>query len=65
MARKAFHEGITHAHTKGNLNKWVKAKKADNIRLYGDYAYVFCGEVLVTVIVIPASLKKDLKSMLR
>lgn len=70
MARKAFHEGITHAHTKGNLNKWVtslffKAKKADNIRLYGDYAYIFCGEVLVTVIVIPASLKKDLKSMLR
>ncbi len=61
MARKAFHEGITHAHTKGNLNKWVtslffKAKKA---------AYIFCGEVLVTVIVIPASLKKDLKSMLR
>ena len=70
MARKAFKEGITHAQTKGNLNKWVtslffKTKKADNIRLYGDHAYIFCGEVLVTVIAIPASLRRDLKSMLR
>ena len=70
MAGKAFEDGITHAQTKGTLNKWVtslyfKNKKANNIRLYGDYAYIFCGEVLVTVIAIPASLKRGLKSMLR
>lgn len=70
MAWKAFEDGITHAQTKGKLNKWVtslyfKNKKADNIRLYGDYAYIFCKETLVTVITIPTSLKRNLKSMLR
>lgn len=39
--------------------------KADNIRLYGDFAYIFCGETLVTVIRIPAGLRKDLKNMVK
>ncbi|MCM1258814.1 MAG: hypothetical protein NC307_13295 [Roseburia sp.] len=70
MARKAFDEGITHAQTKGKLNKWItslyfKNKKSNNIRLYGDKAYIFCGETLVTVIQIPAGLRKDLKSMIK
>lgn len=41
--------------------KWVQGY----LYRFWDHAYIFCGEVLVTVIVIPASLKKDLKSMLR
>ncbi len=70
MARKAFDKGITHAQTKGKLNKWItrlyfKNKKANNIRLYGDKAYIFCRETLVTVIQIPADLRKDLKSMIK
>lgn len=69
MAQKAFDEGISHSKTKGRLNKWVtslyfKNKKANNIKLYGDKAYIFCGEILVTVIQIPVDLMKDLKSMI-
>lgn len=70
MAQKAFEEGITHAQTKGRLNKWVtslyfKNKNADNIRLYGDNAYIFCGETLVTVIPVPANIKKSMKGMVK
>lgn len=68
MAEKAFYEGITHKQTKGRLHKWVtslffKNCNANNIRLYGDNAYIFRGETLVTVIPIPGNLKKDFERM--
>lgn len=70
MVQKAFDEGIKHSQTKGRLNKWVtglyfKNETANNIRLYGDKAYIFCEETLVTVIQIPAGLMKDLKEMIK
>lgn len=70
IARKAFDEGIRHSQTKGRLNKWVTGlyfnnRNANNIRLYGDKAYIFCGEILVTVIQIPADLMRDFKKMVR
>lgn len=70
IAEKAFNEGIRHNQTKGRLNKWVtslffKNMNANNIRLYGDKAYIFCDEILVTVIQIPASLMKDFKKMVK
>lgn len=70
MANKAFKEGISHSQTKGRLNKWVtslyfKNKSANNIRLYGDKAYIFCDKVLVTVIQIPIGLMKDFKKMIK
>ena len=70
MANKAFEEGISHSQTKGRLNKWItslyfKTQKANNIRLYGDKAYIFYGKVLITVIQIPADLMKDLKKMVK
>ncbi len=70
MARKVFKEGIRHSQTKGRLNKWVtrlyfKNQKANNIRLYGDKAYIFCGETLVTVIQIPVGLMKDFREMVK
>lgn len=70
MAKKAFEEGIRHSQTTGQLNKWItslffKNTKANNIRLYGDKAYIFCGEVLVTVIQIPSDLRKNMKSMIK
>lgn len=69
MAKKAFEQGIAHSQTKGRLNKWItslyfKNRQANNIRIYGDQAYIFCEEVLVTVIPIPANIKKDLKNMI-
>ncbi len=70
MAQKAFDEGIRHGQAKGRLNKWVtglyfKNQNANNIRLYGDKACIFCGETLVTVIQIPVDLMRDFKGMIR
>ena len=69
MAEKVFNEGITHKQTKGRLNKWItslffKNRNANNIRIYGDNAYIFCGETLVTVIPIPLSIKRDMDKMI-
>ena len=70
IVQKAFDEGIKHSQTKGRLNKWItslyfKNQRADNIRIYGDKAYIFCSVVLVTVIQVPVSLMKDLKNMVK
>lgn len=68
IAEKAFNEGIQHSQTKGNLKKWVTSlyfnnKAANNIRLYGDKAYIFGGEVLITVLQIPSNLRNDMRSL--
>lgn len=68
MAKKAFQCGITHAQTKGKLNKWItslyfKNEKANNIRIYGDFCYIFADETLVTVIPVPVNLKKNMEDM--
>lgn len=70
MAEKAFYQGITHKQTKGRLHKWVtslffKNCNANNIRLFGDFAFIFAGKTLVTVIPIPSNLKKDFKEMIK
>ena len=69
MADKAFDIGIQHKETKGNLHKWVSSVylsygKANNIRLYGDKAYIFCDLTLVTVLQIPSNLRNDMRSMI-
>lgn len=70
MAEKAYVNGIKHNQTKGNLNKWItslffKNCKANNIRIYGDNAYIFCGETLVTVIPVPVNIKKNMNTMVK
>lgn len=70
MAQKALTEGITHSQTKGRLNKWIthlyfRNQRANNIRLYGDKAYIFCDETLVTVLQIPSNLMKNLNAMIK
>ncbi len=62
MADKAFKYGLTHKETTGNLNKyitslWSKNKNADNIRVYGDKVYIFCGTSLITVLNLPTTLR--------
>lgn len=69
ISKKALEVGIKHSETKGKLNKWITSlyfynKKANNIRLYGDKAYIFCDEDLVTIIQIPYSLMKNFKKMI-
>ena len=68
-AETAFDKGIKHCETTGNLNKWVTSlyfnnKTANNIRLYNDKAWIFAGKNLITVLQIPASLKKSVKDVL-
>lgn len=68
IAEKAFTHGIVHKDTKGNLHKWVDSlyfrnRSANNIRLYGDKAYIFAGDILVTVLQIPSNLRNDMKSL--
>lgn len=70
IAKKALEEGIPHKQTTGRLNKWITSlyfnnKAANNIRLYGDKAYIFSKETLITVLQIPPSLTKDLAKMIK
>ena len=70
MANKAFESGIRHKDTKGKLCKWIDSlyfhnESANNIRLYGDKAYIFCDRTLVTVIQIPSSLRNDMKVLVK
>lgn len=65
-AEAAYEKGVKHSETTGNLNKWVTSlyfrnPEANNIRLYNDKAWIFAGQKLITVIQVPASLKKSLK----
>lgn len=66
MAKKALQNGMKHSETTGNLKKWVDGlyfynKSANNIRLYGDKAYIFHGQDLITVLQIPHNLVKFVK----
>lgn len=58
MADKALVEGVRHKDTVGALHKWVdglflQARNGNNIRLYGNHAFIFHDEILITVINIP------------
>lgn len=69
MAKKVFTNGVKHSETTGDLNKWIttlffRHKTANNIRIYGGQAYIFCGHVLVTVIPIPNEMKNTYKTMI-
>ena len=44
LAEKAFYEGVRHKDTCGRLKKWMsglykKNRKANNMRIYGDFLY--------------------------
>lgn len=71
MIPKILEKGIRHNQTKGNLHKWMTSlynnhrRKGTDIRLYGDKAYVFVNEALVTVLQIPSSLTKDMHKMVK
>lgn len=70
MVQKVLEKGIPHRQTKGRLNKWInglyfKNRDANNICLYGDKAYIFHNEVLITVLQIPANLTKDMDKFIR
>ena len=49
----------------GQLNSFKQNTNANNIRIYGDNAYIFCGSTLVTIIRVPANIRKDMQKMIR
>lgn len=66
MAEKAFYTGMKHSDTRGQINRWITSlyfnnKNANNLRLYGNFAYIFCNKILVTVLEIPNNLKNRWK----
>ena len=57
-AERAFNNGLKHTDCSGRLKNYftwmyMKEKTGNNIRIYNDYVYVFCGQNLVTVIPLP------------
>lgn len=64
IAQIAFENGLKHNELTGNLKKWVdslyfKKCTANQIRIYGDKAYLFGHDKLITVIQIPHNLVKE------
>lgn len=62
-AQTAFRDGLRHGELTGNLLKYadgqfLKHGTANNIRVYGDYFYIFSAEVLITVIPVPVQMRK-------
>lgn len=68
IANKALENGIKHYECNGCLKKWVDKQylsygKANNIRLYGNNAYLFHNEILITILQIPNNLIKNVKQI--
>lgn len=58
----AFTNGMKQEDATGQLNRWMASlycanMDANNIRIYGNYVYIFCGITLVTVLHVPHRLK--------
>ena len=67
MAEKVYQNGLCHSETSGQLNKWITklyftGKVANEIRIYGDKAYLFNGETLITVLQVPNNLLKAVRA---
>ena len=71
MAEKALECGIKHSETTGRLHKYMSGlyvahkRKGADIRIYGDKVYIFCEDVLITVLQVPSDLTRDMKSMIK
>ena len=64
LAERAYDNGLKHSDLNGNLKKWVdglylKYQTGNQIRLYGDKAFIFHNAILITVIQIPSNLVKE------
>ncbi len=63
LATKAYHQGISKSDCSGNLAKyvyklWRSYQVANNIRIFGEYVFLFTGNILITVYQIPNNVKK-------
>lgn len=63
MADKALTDGVTHAQTRGKLNRFLSGlflshRTGNNNRVYGEHVYIFAGDVLITVIHLPRNMRQ-------
>lgn len=69
MAQKALDAGLTHAAATGPLRRWIDGlylarHNANNVRLYGEHAYLFHNSSLMTIISIPKNLNPIVRKLL-
>jgi hypothetical protein len=70
LAQIAFERGLTHSETSGVLGRYIDSLylyngTANNIRLYGDKIYVFCNDILVTVLDTPRKYRNIVDKAMR
>ena len=63
LAEKALELGVKHSETSGRFRRlftslYFKEKCANNIRVYGDFIWLFANETLITVLHLNNSFKK-------
>lgn len=63
IADKAYNEGIKHGDCKGRLRKFIdklylEYRSANNIRIFGEFIFLFSGNTLITLYRLPNDLKK-------
>jgi hypothetical protein len=64
LAARALELGLKHADVGGRLQAFVDSlylanRNANNVRIYGEYVYLFQGDHLITVWKLVGDLKKD------
>lgn len=62
MAEKALRFGLIHSDVSGSFNRYITKLymahgKANNVRVYGEHVYLFCGETLLTILPLPKKYK--------
>jgi hypothetical protein len=68
LANRALQEGICHKETTGSLKRYLDKlylsyKTANNMRIYGNNIYIFCDQILITVLTLPAKYSKIVKDI--
>lgn len=70
VVRRVWRHGLTHSESSvdSSLKRWIDGlylsqRKPNKILLYGNGAYLFKDDVLITVILIPESLQKSVNQL--
>lgn len=68
-ASLALERGYRLEDTKGRLHLWMleqrKKGDADNLRVYGDKLFIFHGDTLITVTVLPPDIRRDILAYIK
>lgn len=65
-AQRAYEDGYKHVDSKGRAKRYMdklflQHRNANQMRVYGEYIYLFSGSVLVTVMNLPKSVRGGFK----